>query len=206
MFYSEEIIEEVRSKNDIVDVIGSYIKLQKKGANYMGLCPFHGEKTASFSVSGTKQMYHCFGCGVGGNVVTFLMEYENFTFPEAIRELAGRAGITLPEAEATPEEKARSSRKMRLLEIYKEAARFYHQQMRRDENQTAYRYFKQRELSDETILRFGLGYSDKTGRQLYAHLKEAGYEDARIADFLPLMRSAAHMISFGIGPCFRLWM
>lgn len=182
MFYSEEIIEEVRSKNDIVDVIGSYIKLQKKGANYMGLCPFHGEKTASFSVSGTKQMYHCFGCGVGGNVVTFLMEYENFTFPEAIRELAGRAGITLPEAEATPEEKARSSRKMRLLEIYKEAARFYHQQMRRDENQTAYRYFKQRELSDETILRFGLGYSDKTGRQLYAHLKEAGYEDAILKD------------------------
>lgn len=182
MFYSEEIIEEVRSKNDIVDVIGSYIKLQKKGANYMGLCPFHGEKTASFSVSGTKQMYHCFGCGVGGNVVTFLMEYENFTFPEAIRELAGRAGITLPEAEATPEEKARSSRKMRLLEIYKEAARFYHQQMRRDENQTAYRYFKQRELSDETILRFGLGYSDKTGRQLYAYLKEAGYEDAILKD------------------------
>lgn len=182
MFYSEEIIEEVRSRNDIVDVIGSYIKLQKKGSNYMGLCPFHGEKTASFSVSGTRQMYHCFGCGVGGNVVTFLMEYENFTFPEAIRELAGRAGITLPETEATPEEKARSSRKMRLLEINKEAAKFYYQQMKRDESQAAYNYFKKRELTDETILRFGLGYSDKTGKQLYAYLKSKNYEDDILRD------------------------
>ena len=86
MYYSDEIVEEVRAGNDIVDVIGSYIKLQKKGANYMGLCPFHGEKTASFSVSGSRQMYHCFGCGVGGNVFTFLMEYENFSFPEAIQQ------------------------------------------------------------------------------------------------------------------------
>lgn len=182
MFYSEEIIEEVRSRNDIVDVIGSYIKLQKKGSNYMGLCPFHGEKTASFSVSGARQMYHCFGCGVGGNVVTFLMEYENFTFPEAIRELAGRAGITLPEAEATPEEKARNNRKMRLLEINKEAAKFYYQQMKRDTSQAAYNYFKKRELTDETILRFGLGYSDKTGKQLYEYLKSKEYDDDILKD------------------------
>lgn len=182
MFYSEEIIEEVRSRNDIVDVIGSYIKLQKKGSNHMGLCPFHGEKTASFSVSGTRQMYHCFGCGVGGNVVTFLMEYENYSFPEAIRVLAERAGITLPQTELTPEEKARSNKKARILEINKEAAKFYFVSMKRDESQAAYRYFRKRELTDETIVRFGLGYSDKNGQQLYAHLKEIGYEDDVLRD------------------------
>ena len=86
--YSDELIEEVRSANDIVDVISGYVKLQKKGSNYFGLCPFHNEKSASFSVSPGKQMYYCFGCGAGGNVLTFLMEYENLTFPEAMQTLA----------------------------------------------------------------------------------------------------------------------
>ncbi|MBQ9593457.1 MAG: DNA primase, partial [Lachnospiraceae bacterium] len=88
MYYPEEIVEEVRSRNDIVDVIAPYVKLTKRGSSYMGLCPFHGEKTPSFSVSRTRQTYHCFGCGKGGNVYTFLMEYENITFPEALRSLA----------------------------------------------------------------------------------------------------------------------
>ena len=96
MRYSDEIIEEVRSRSDIVDVIGQYVHLQKKGANYFGLCPFHNEKSGSFSVSPHKQMYYCFGCGAGGNVITFLMKYDNLTFQEAIKQLAERAGVKLP--------------------------------------------------------------------------------------------------------------
>lgn len=97
MYYPDEVIEEVRSSNNIVDVIGSYVRLQKKGSSYFGLCPFHNEKSPSFSVSPNKQMYYCFGCGAGGNVFTFIMEYENQTFPEAMKVLADRAGIALPE-------------------------------------------------------------------------------------------------------------
>ena len=103
MYYSDEIIEEVRSANDIVDVISPYVKLAKKGASYFGLCPFHNEKSGSFSVSQSKQMYYCFGCGAGGNVFTFLMEYEKMSFVESISYLANRAGITLPEVELTEE-------------------------------------------------------------------------------------------------------
>ena len=102
MYYPEELIEEVRTRNDIVEVISGYVRLQKKGSNYFGLCPFHNEKSPSFSVSPGKQMYYCFGCGAGGNVITFLMEYENQTFPEAVRTLAQRAGIALPEPNFLP--------------------------------------------------------------------------------------------------------
>ncbi len=99
MFYSEEIVEEVRSRSDIVDVVSGYVKLQRRGSSYLGLCPFHNEKTPSFSVSPDKQIYHCFGCGAGGNVITFLMEYENYSFQEALGILAQRAGISLPKEE-----------------------------------------------------------------------------------------------------------
>ena len=98
MYYSEEVIEEVRTKNDIGDVISGYVRLQKKGSSYFGLCPFHNEKSPSFSVSREKQMYYCFGCGAGGNVFTFLMDYENFSFVEALKFLADRAGVVLPES------------------------------------------------------------------------------------------------------------
>ena len=103
MFYPEELIEEIREKNDIVDVIGAHVKLQRKGASYFGLCPFHNEKSPSFSVSPDKQMYYCFGCGAGGNVYTFMMEYENFSFQEAVKALADRAGVALPEREYSEE-------------------------------------------------------------------------------------------------------
>ena len=105
MRYSEDVIEEVRMKNDIVDVISGYVKLQKKGSSYFGLCPFHNEKSPSFSVSPGKQMYYCFGCGAGGNVITFIMEYENYSFGEALKLLADRAGIVLPKQEMSQEEK-----------------------------------------------------------------------------------------------------
>jgi DNA primase len=177
MFYPEDLVEEVRQKNDIVDVISTYVKLQKKGANYMGLCPFHNEKSPSFSVSGSKQMYHCFGCGVGGNVFTFIMEYENYTFPETLKHLASRSGINLPEQEYTADQKRQADLKSELLEINKQAAKYYYYQLKSERGQVASQYLKNRELSDETIIKFGLGYSNKTSDDLYRYLKGVGYTD-----------------------------
>lgn len=177
MFYPEDLVEEVRSRNDVVDVIGSYVRLQKKGNSYMGLCPFHSEKTPSFSVSRNKQMYHCFGCGVGGNVLTFVMEYENYSFVEALKMLAERVGVALPEAEFSPEEKKQASIKARLLEIHKVAAKYYFYQLKSERGRMAYDYLKNRAISDETMLKFGLGYSNKTSNDLYLYLKNLGYED-----------------------------
>ena len=177
MFYSEDVIEDVRQKNDVVDVISSYVKLQKKGSNYMGLCPFHNEKSPSFSVSRTKQMYHCFGCGVGGNIFTFIMEYENYSFTEAVKYLADRAGITLPEGEYSEEEKRKADTKQALLSVYKLAATYYFYQMHNTpKGQIAYKYLKDRNLSDETIKQFGLGYSNVSGG-LYGYLKSKGFDD-----------------------------
>ena len=125
MYYPDELIEEVRMKNDIVDVISGYVRLQKKGANYFGLCPFHNEKSPSFSVSPGKQMYYCFGCGAGGNVYTFIQEYENYTFPEAVKMLADRAGVNLPEIEYSEEARKAESKRSKLLEINREAAKYF---------------------------------------------------------------------------------
>ena len=125
MYYPEELVEEIRSKNDIVDVISSYVRLQKKGSSYFGLCPFHNEKSPSFSVSPDKQMYYCFGCGAGGNVFTFIMEYENYSFPEALKYLADRVGIKLPEREYSEEEKRQQDLRMQVLEINKMAATIF---------------------------------------------------------------------------------
>ena len=176
-YYSDELIEEVRSRNDIVDVIGGYVRLQKKGSTYFGLCPFHNEKTGSFSVSPGKQMYYCFGCGAGGNVFTFLMQYENFTFGEAMQQLADRVGIELPQQEMTSAQKRAADKRARLLEINKEAAMYFYRLLRSPRGQNAYQYFKKRELSDETMQRFGLGYSDQYSDDLYRYLRSKGYDD-----------------------------
>lgn len=177
MRYSEELIEEVRSRNDIVDVISGYVKLKKSGSNYFGLCPFHNEKSGSFSVSPSKQMYYCFGCGAGGNVITFIMEYENYTFMEAVRMLAERAGIELPQMEETPEERKSRDIRSQLLEINKLAAVYYFHQLRGQNGCTAMNYLKKRELGDETIQRFGLGYSSMYSDDLYRYIKSKGYKD-----------------------------
>lgn len=182
MYYSDEIIEEVRMKNDIVDVISDYVKLQKKGSSYFGLCPFHNEKSPSFSVSPGKQMYYCFGCGAGGNVFTFIMEYENYTFVEALKHLAERAGVTLPEAEYSKEAKAAADLRTTLLEIQKKAAAFYYYQLRQDVGKQGMAYLKGRELSDETIHKFGLGCSPKYSGALYQYLKNKGYSDAHLKE------------------------
>jgi len=177
MFYSDELVEEIRSKNDIVNVIGSYIRLQKKGSNHMGLCPFHNEKTPSFSVSASKQMYHCFGCGVGGNVFTFIMEYENYTFMEALKFLAEKAGVQLPEQEYSEEARRQADFKARLLEANKQAAKYFYYQLISKGGHTAHEYLLKRGLTEETIKQFGLGYSNPYSDDLYKYLKGLGYED-----------------------------
>ena len=182
MYYPDELVEEVRMKNDIVDVVSGYVRLQKKGGNYWGLCPFHNEKTPSFSVSGNKQMFHCFGCGTGGNVFTFVMNYENYTFPEAVKHLADRAGVKLPEIEYSAEMQQKVSRRARLLEVNKEAAKYFYYQIRQPNGQIGYQYLKKRELSDETIHKFGLGYAGKNGAQLVQYLRSRGFEDDLIKE------------------------
>ncbi len=182
MYYPEELIEEVRTRNDIVEVISGYVRLQKKGSNYFGLCPFHNEKSPSFSVSPGKQMYYCFGCGAGGNVITFLMEYENQTFPEAVRTLAQRAGIALPEADDSKEARQADSRRAKLLEINKEAAKYFYYQLRTERGSVGMEYLRKRELSDETMNHFGLGYANKYSNDLIQYLKSKGYSEYLIRD------------------------
>lgn len=176
-YYSDDIVEEVRSRNDIVDVISQYVRLQKKGSTYFGLCPFHNEKTGSFAVSPNKQMYYCFGCGAGGNVFTFLMEYENFTFGEAMESLAERVGVELPKREYTSAQRQEADKRARLLEINKEAARYFYSLLRSERGAHALSYFKKRNLTEETMQRFGLGYSDQYSDDLYRYLRKKGYED-----------------------------
>ena len=177
MRYSDDIIEEVRMKNDIVDVISQYVKLTRKGSSYFGLCPFHNEKTPSFSVTPSKQMYYCFGCGAGGNVYNFIMEYENYSFGEALSHLADRAGVELPKIEYSREAREKAEERSTLLEINKLAAQYFYYQLRREDGKTAYGYLTGRGLSEETIRKFGLGYSDKYSDDLYKYLKSKGYSD-----------------------------
>ena len=182
MRYSDDIIEEVRTKNDIVDVISQYVKLQRKGSSYFGLCPFHNEKSPSFSVSPGKQMYYCFGCGAGGNVFTFVMEYENFTFVEAMQYLAERASVELPKVDYSKEAKEAADKKAALLEINKLAAQYFYYQLRRQNGQKAWKYLVERGLTEETMKKFGLGYSDKYSDDLYKYLKGKGYKDEVLRD------------------------
>ena len=177
MRYSDDIIEEVRMKNDIVDVISQYVKLTRKGSSYFGLCPFHNEKTPSFSVTPSKQMYYCFGCGAGGNVYNFIMEYESYSFGEALSHLADRAGVELPKIEYSREAKEKAEQRAALLEINKLAAQYFYYQLRRESGKTAHGYLLGRGLSEETIRKFGLGYSDKYSDDLYKYLKSKGYSD-----------------------------
>lgn len=175
MYYSNDIIDEVRSRNDIVDVVSSYVKIQKKGANYMGLCPFHAEKSPSFSVSPGKQLFHCFGCGVGGDVITFIRQYENYSFNEALALLAKRANIELPQI--NDNDRAKSDEKKIILEINKTAARYFYENLFSKEGEVGLKYFKDRGLDSKDITHFGLGFAKKTPNDLYHFLKESGYSD-----------------------------
>lgn len=181
MYYPDEVIEQVRQANDIVDVIGEYVKLTRKGSRYSGLCPFHNEKTASFSVSPDMQLYYCFGCGAGGNVYTFVMEYESFSFQEAVEHLAKRAGITLPQASDSGKSREQDTLNRQLLEMNKKAARYYYYQLKSERGAKALSYLRERGLSDQTIIGFGLGYSNVYSDDLYQYLKKEGFRDEVLA-------------------------
>ena len=177
MYYTEEQIEEVRSKSDIVQIIGRYVNLKRTGSSYVGLCPFHSEKSPSFNVSPSRQMYKCFGCGVAGNVITFIMEYENYTFPEAMEFLAEQAGVTISKSELSPEMKREKNLRTELVQINAKAASYYYAKLKSPAGKTGYEYFLSRGLSEETIRHFGLGYAGQGGSELYRYLKNQGYAD-----------------------------
>ena len=175
MYYGEDIVEEVRQKTDIVDLVGQYVHLKKKGSSYFGLCPFHGEKTASFSVSPGKQIFYCFGCGKAGDSIRFLMEYENLSFVEALEELAERANVTLPKEEKR--DKGEEDLRYKILEINKQAALFYVKQLRSEKGKQGLAYCAKRKLSGESITHFGLGYAGKERDSLYQYCKSLGFKD-----------------------------
>lgn len=185
MYYPEEVIEEIRTENDIVEVVSEYVTLKKKGNSYFGLCPFHNEKTASFSVSMEKQMYYCFGCGAGGNVITFVMEKENYNFIETIKLLARKRNITLPEAEYSQAVKKQMRRKQMLLDIHKEAGRYFYYNLQHDkteEAKEAKEYLDKRQLGQEVQKKFGLGYAKGKHYDLYNYLKSKNYSKELILD------------------------
>ena len=177
MYYSEEVVEEVRSRSDILDVISSCVKLKRSGSSWVGLCPFHGEKTPSFYVTPAKQMFYCFGCHRGGSVFTFVEMYENYSFPEAVKYLADRAGIALPEEEATPEQRRLQEFRSGLFNVNRLAGTYYYYFLRSAGGADGMRYLKGRELTDETMKQFGLGYAGKRSDGLRLYLKQKGISE-----------------------------
>ncbi len=182
MYYPDEVVGEVLRSNDIVDIISPYVKLKRSGANYFGLCPFHNEKSPSFSVSREKQIFYCFGCGAGGNALTFLMKYENASFGEAMQMLADRSGITLPSVNYSEEAKKRDQKREELLSINKEAATYYFHLLRSEKGAVGMRYLLQRGLTEETMRIFGLGFANGSANDLTAHLRKKGFSDEAILE------------------------
>ena len=178
--YSDETIEEVRQANDIVDVISQYVHLKRSGRNFFGLCPFHNEKSPSFSVSPDKQIFHCFGCGVGGNVFTFLSRIEGINFVEAVQTLAERANIQLPTFENNADA-AKEALKAKVYKVNEFTATYYHENLYKQSAKIAQEYVKQRKLSNETLKSFRIGFSGKFD-ELYQALKKEGFEDAEILE------------------------
>ncbi len=179
--YPEELIEEVRINNDILDVVSQYVKLEKKGRDYFGLCPFHKEKTPSFSVAAAKQIYYCFGCGKGGNVIHFIMSIENLDFINAVKFLADRARIQLPDGDGE-EEKNKARIRQEIIKINTEAARFFYGSLNGKEGEKARQYLKNRSIGGHIIRKFGIGYSPEEWSMLYNHLSAAGFDEELIAE------------------------
>lgn len=176
MYYPDETVEEVRARNDIVDVVSAYVRLTRRGSNYFGLCPFHNEKTGSFSVTPAKQMFYCFGCHEGGNVITFIQKHENMSFTEAVRFLADRAGIELPES-TDSSARERENHRAQLLAVNKEAGRFYYALLRSEAGRKGMEYLKGRGLSDEIMQKFGLGFARTSRDETFRYLKSKGFSD-----------------------------
>lgn len=178
--YSDEIIDEVRQTNDIVDIISQYVHLKRSGRNFFGLCPFHNEKSPSFSVSPDKQIFHCFGCGVGGNVFTFLTKIEGISFVEAVQTLAERSNIQLPALENNVDS-AREELKTKVFKVNEFTAQYYHENLYKPESKIAQEYIKKRKLSNETLKAFRLGFSGKFD-ELYQALRKEGFHDLEILE------------------------
>ena len=183
MFYGDDIKQEVAGRVDIVDLISGYISLKQRGKEFWACCPFHAEKTPSFSVNREMQLYHCFGCHKAGGVFNFLMEYEGMTYPESIEFLAARVGYQLPEKKMSDAEKKKVGKRMRLLEVNKQAAIYFYYLLRNSEHgKKGLEYFKKRGLTDETMHNYGLGYADIYENDLYKYLKSKGFSDYEIRD------------------------
>ena len=179
MAFSESFLTELTERNDIVDVVSGYVRLGKKsGSNMFGLCPFHSEKTPSFSVSPDKQIYHCFGCGKGGGVINFIMEIENLSFPEAVEFLAKRAGMPMPEEENDRESRKRS----RMLALNRDAARFFYAQLSTAQGGAARDYMAKRRIGPATAKNFGIGFAPDTWDSLEKAMREKGYTDFEMFD------------------------
>lgn len=180
-YIPDELVEEIRMNNDIADVVSEYVKLEKRGANFFGLCPFHKEKTPSFSVAPAKQIFYCFGCGKGGNVIQFVMNAENLDYVEALRFLADRARIQLPEGDSS-EEQERAKQKQEIIKVNVEAARFFFNNLNSSQNEEPRQYLKNRAISEKTIRKFGIGYSGEEWDSLYKHLLGMGFEQGSIVN------------------------
>ena len=178
--YSEEVLEDIRQSNDIVDVISQYVRLKRSGRNFFGLCPFHNEKSPSFSVSPDKQIFHCFGCGVGGNIFTFISKIEGISFREAIEVLAERANIQLPKIENNVDS-FKEELKAKVYKVNKFTAEFYHENLYKPSSKLAQEYIKKRKLNNETLKSFQIGYSGKFN-ELYTALKKEGFEEQEMLE------------------------
>lgn len=182
MYYPQEVVDEVLANTDIVDVVSAHVHLQKRGSTYVGLCPFHNEKTPSFNVIPGKQFFYCFGCGAGGSAITFLMKYNNSAFPEALQELADRAQITLPSPNYSEEAKKREKHRQDLLAVNRETAVYYYRMLRSRRGERGMRYFQDRALLPETMKMFGLGFADGARSDLTAYLRKKGFPDELILE------------------------
>ena len=179
MAFPQNFLDELIARSDIVDVVGSYVQLTRKGSNLFGLCPFHSEKTGSFSVSPDKQIYYCFGCKKGGGVVNFIMEEENLTFPDAVRFLAKRAGMEVPEEEGDREA---GRRRQRLLDLNRDAARFYYQLLQQPEGRAVQEYLDRRQIKKSTAVKFGMGASLDSWDTLLTAMTTKGYTKAELLE------------------------
>ena len=192
-FFSEEIVSEVIQANDIVDIVSGYVRLKRSGSSLMGCCPFHREKTPSFHVSADKQLYHCFGCGAGGGVIQFIMNAEGLDFPDALRFLADRAGIRLPENDGSRDEE-KYKRKHKMYEMNKDAARYFRECLLSEQGKAAQEYLTKRLLSGKTIAAFGLGYAPEGWSGLLDHLRKKGYDRSLMVDAgLCIMNDKGHV-------------
>lgn len=177
--YNDEILDEIRSRNDIVSTISQYMTLKRKGRNYFGLCPFHNEKSPSFSVSPDKQIFHCFGCGVGGDVINFVKKIENVGFLDSVRLLAEKSGIQLPNDISKAEEE-NIKLKNRVYKINELAAKFYHENLYKPTSKIAQDYIKKRKLNNATLKSFLMGYASNSSNELLRYLKEQGFTEEEL--------------------------